>query len=187
MLPQVLRGVVLACVGVLVAGCHPWSDGISTGFQIDRVPEMECVRAVLATQLQGITVDAHDISGGIKDLTVPLADDSNAAFSYRSGNVEYVLQFVLHPKHPPEVLNFGRMYARATSSELVEMQQHLSSLLSVLLPTCNVRPTEAIRFRCSGQECRDLRDKAPNNRIERRVNDKVPSSSVSARGAHAER
>ena len=27
----------------------------------------------------------------------------------------------------------------------------------------------------------------PNNRIERRVNDKVPSSSVGARGAHAER
>jgi hypothetical protein len=26
-----------------------------------------------------------------------------------------------------------------------------------------------------------------NNRIERRVNDKVPSSRVSARGAHAER
>ncbi len=27
----------------------------------------------------------------------------------------------------------------------------------------------------------------PNNRIERRERDKVPSSSVSARGAHAER
>jgi len=27
----------------------------------------------------------------------------------------------------------------------------------------------------------------PNNRIERRVNDKVPSSSMGARGAHAER
>ncbi len=27
----------------------------------------------------------------------------------------------------------------------------------------------------------------PNNRIERRMNDKVPSSSVGARGAHAER
>jgi len=26
-----------------------------------------------------------------------------------------------------------------------------------------------------------------NNRIERRLNDKLPSSSVSARGAHAER